>query len=130
MDRAEYKRRVEEELSALLLGPGRTARVLDQEEGSRRSRVRVEEVRLDAYGADEDTVVVLYRHLSHPECLFGYRMEVTELTSSGDDPSEIKPEFGPEIWTTIVWANFQEHVYGSLPGLPEDCNPDCIKWTG
>ncbi len=63
-------------------------------------------------------VVVLYRDLRRPERLFGWRMEATEA------------EDEPEIWTTIVWANFREHVIGTPHGLPAECSDGGITWTG
>jgi hypothetical protein len=77
----------------------------------------VEEVRLEG-PSGEGMVAVLYRDLRRPECLFGWRMEATG------------PEYEPDIWATIVCANFLEHVIGTPHGLPAECSGEGITWTG
>jgi hypothetical protein len=62
-------------------------------------------------------IIVLYRDLRRPECLFGWSREAQEAEE-------------PEIWTTIVWANFHEHVIGSPYGLPAECRKEGNMWTG
>ena len=89
------------------------AKTLDRDTGS---RIVVEEVRLED-SSDEAMVVVLYREHRRPECLFGWRMEAMEAME-------------PELWTTIVWANFIEHVIGTPYGLPAKCSEEGITWTG
>ena len=76
----------------------------------------VEEVRLED-SSNEGMVVVLYRDLRRPERLFGWRM------------GAIEPEEDQEMWTMMVWANFQEHVIGTPYGLPAECSEEGITWT-
>jgi hypothetical protein len=115
MERGEYQARVLGELRWRLLDSDGRAKTLDREGTG--SRVVVEEVRLGD-PSDGGMVVVLYRDLRRPECLFGWRMEAME------------PEDETEIWATIVWANFLEHVIGTPHGLPAECSGKGITWTG
>ena len=114
MERSEYQARILRELRQRLLDPDGRAKTLDREGTG--SRVVVEEVRLEG-PSGEGMVVVLYRDLRRPECLFGWRMEAME------------PEYEPDIWATIVWANFQEYVIGTPYGLPAECSDEGITWT-
>ena len=115
MERSEYQARVIGELRWLLLDLDGRAKTLDRE--STRSRIVVEDVRLEG-SSGEGMVVVLYRDHRRPECLFGWRMETMEAENE------------PELWTTIVWANFIEHVIGTPYGLPAECSDEGITWTG
>jgi hypothetical protein len=115
MDRNEYQTQVVGELRQLLLDPNGRPRPLEREGTA--SRVVVVEVRLEDSSLEGVVVVVLYRDLHRPECLFGWRMEAME------------PENEPDVWTTIVWANFQEHVIGTPYGLPAECSEEGITWT-
>ena len=114
MERSEYQARVVGELRRLLLDFDGRAKPLDEGTGS---PVVVEEVRLED-SSDEGRVVVLYRDHRRSECLFGWRMEAMEAENE------------PELWTTIVWANFIEHVIGTPYGLPAKCSDEGITWTG
>ena len=119
MERDEYQARILGVLRWRLLGLDGRAKTLDREGAG--SRIVVEEVRLEGpsgEGSDEEMVAVLYRDLRRPECLFGWSMEAME------------PENEPEIWATIVWANFPEHVIGTPHGLSAECSEDGITWTG
>jgi hypothetical protein len=115
MERSEYQAQVVGELRRLLLDPDGRPKPLGREGTA--SRVVVEEVSVKDF-SDGGAVVVLYRDLRRPECLFGWCMEALE------------PEVEPDIWTTIVWANFQEHVIGTPYGLPAGCSDEGITWTG
>ena len=77
----------------------------------------VEDVRIEYCSDGQAVIIVLYRDLRRPECLFGWSREAREAEE-------------PEIWTTIVWANFHEHVIGSPYGLPAECRQEGIIWTG
>jgi len=114
MERSDYHRHVLSELRQLLLGPHGRPKPLGNE--GTEERVVVEDVRMENYPAGE-IVIVLYRELLRPECLFGWSMETQEAEEK-------------EIWTRIVWANFLEHVIGSTHGLPAECSKEGITWTG
>ena len=114
MERSEYQARMLGELRRRLLDPDGRAKTLDREGTG--SRVVVEEVRPEG-PSGEGMVAVLYRDLRRPECLFGWRIEAME------------PEDEPDIWATIVWANFLEHVTGTPHGLPAGCSEEGITWT-
>ncbi len=88
-------------------------------------KITVEEARLETSSTGPGMIVVLYRDLKRPECLFGWRREALEPTR----PGEPFPIIGPEIHATIVSANFGEYIEGTPHGLPEDCSPDGVNWT-
>ncbi len=115
MEPSEYRALVVGELRRRLLDPDGGAKTPGREDPE--GRVVVEEVRLGD-PPNEGMVVVLYRDVRRPGCLFGWRMEAVE------------PEDEPEIWTTVVWANFREHVIGTPHGLPAKCSEEGITWTG
>jgi hypothetical protein len=123
--RTAYERHLIKELSKQLLGPEGQALRLG-EEGTA-SRVLGEEVLLDASSPEASEVVILYRDLQRPACRFGWRMDAVEWTSPDRDPLLVSD---PDIWTTIMWANFREHIIGSPRGLPKSCLPERITWTG
>jgi hypothetical protein len=79
--------------------------------------VVVEDVRMECCSDGQAMITVQYRDLRRSECLLGWSREVQEAEE-------------PEIWTTIVWANFHEHVIGSPYGLPAECRKEGIMWTG
>jgi hypothetical protein len=114
VQRAEYEQTVLRKLRRILLNPNKQTR--GREDGGLGEKIRVEEVRLDT-SEPEHKVVILFRDLDHPECLFGFDMEAIEWHEPGYDLRFLDPE----IWTTIVWANFQERIV-SQP-LPEGCSP-------
>ena len=123
MERKDYQERVLRGLRRWLLGPeGGPGRLRDEGTGA---WVLIEEVRLFASGEAAGEIVVFYRDLERPGCLFGWRMEAVEpVAQDGSPPSD------PESWTTVVGANFAEHVIGTPRGLPEGCSPEGVTWTG
>jgi predicted esterase YcpF (UPF0227 family) len=114
VQRAKYEQTVLRELRKILLNPNKQPG--RREEGGLADKIRVEEVRLETSELDHK-VVILFRDLDRPQCLFGYEMEAIEWHEPGYDLRFLDPE----IWTTIVWANFQERIV-SQP-LPEGCSP-------
>lgn len=114
MQRAEYEQTVLRELRSILLNPNNQTR--RREVGGLGEKIRVEEVRLDT-SEPEHKVVILFRDLDRPECLFGFDMEAIERHEPGYDLRFLDPE----IWTTIVWANFQERIV--TQPLPKGCSP-------
>lgn len=122
MDTVEYETTVLADLRKTLLSSWRQEGA--QYEGSTEQRVLVEEVRLETASTGPNMISILYRDRRRPECLFGWQVEAVEPTSPTDVSS-----LGPELWTTIIWANFTEYVEGSPDGLPDDCLQDGITWT-
>lgn len=114
MERSDCHNHVLAELRRLLLGLDGRPKPLGGE--GTQERVVVEDVRMEDYPEGE-MVIVLYRGLLRPECLFGWGMEAQGAEEQ-------------EIWTTIVWANFCEHVIGSPRGLPAECRQEGITWMG
>jgi len=72
MERSDYHNHVLAELRRLLLGPGGRPKPLGSE-GSE-ERVVVEDVRMEDYPEGE-MLIVLYRDLLRPKCLFGWGMD-------------------------------------------------------
>ncbi|AHY45981.1 Hypothetical Protein RradSPS_0698 [Rubrobacter radiotolerans] len=105
------------ELRPLLLKPeeGRTG---TENEYSGRN-YRVEDVYLDAESFGRPLLVILYTSEMSPGCTFGYRIAAEDLI----------PDLEASLQTTIVWANFLEHVEGSAEGLPKECSTEAINWT-
>lgn len=110
-DRPEYERRVVGWLRGHLLGekpgtfhPGRG--------------IGVEDVRLERSGK-ESSVVVTFRDLKRPECLFGRREDAVGPSEPWEDPYRD----APEGWAEIVAINLQEDVEAKGRGLPRKCYP-------
>ena len=78
--------------------------------------VRVEDVRIKP-STEGRAVVILFRDLNRPECLFGYAWD--HLETMADDA---------EIDATIAWANWEEEIYAAGYGLPKECSPEGINW--
>ena len=108
----EYEHTLLNELRRILLGPEKQARRTESEN----PRVWVEDVRIDAFG-EVRTVVILFRDIDRPECLFGYAWG--SLDELEDDPY---------ISCTIVWANWEEEIYAAGYGLPEECSSEDVNW--
>lgn len=123
MGRIEYERRAVEALRQRLLGPGGKAKKFGEEGTS--SRILVEDVRIET-APTGNLIVILYRDLDRPDCLFGWRIEAMEPVSPAQHPGPAHPE----EWAIIVSANFQEHILGTPYGLPKNCSPKGINWTG
>jgi hypothetical protein len=95
-----------------LLEPKRQARrELD------RPRIRVEDVRIDTFKGERD-VVILFRDLDRPECLFGFAWGLMGVLEDDE-----------YFDATICWANFDETLYAADLGLPEECSPEGINWV-
>lgn len=120
MERAEYEQKVLRELRGRLLGPNGQPKSF--EATGPRERIQVQEVRLDT-SEPEHRIIITFRDLDRAECLFGFDMEAIEWRQPGYDPHFLDPE----IWTTIVWANFQERIVGEP--LPVDCSPGETTWV-
>ncbi len=114
MNKAEYEQQVLQKVQRSLA-----------DDESLKQRITVEEVRLETSSTPPSMIVILYRDLKRPECLFGWRREAVEPTRPEEEPFII----GPGIHATIVSANFEEYIEGTPYGLPEDRSPDTINWT-
>lgn len=114
MQRDEYEQTVLRELRRILLNPNKQTKRRD--DGGLGEKIRVDEVRLDT-SEPEHNVGILFRDLDRPECLFRFAMQAIEWHEPRYDLRPLEPE----IWTKIVWANFQERIVS--PPLPEGCSP-------
>lgn len=103
--------------------------------GHASKRILVEDVHLEAGGQYGDEVVVLFREVGRPHCLFGYRREAYEPPPADQpdwkwDESNDPQGEGPQVAADMIFAHLQERVEASDMGLPEDCNPNSITWIG
>ncbi len=130
MQTTEYERIVLWELRQILLEPGGQAENLERRGGTHEG-VRVEEVRLDESGPEHE-IVVLFRDLGRPKCLFGYRIEALEtpdILREGSNPY-LDPSSAPRGWAENVWVLFEEEVFAFGRGLPNDRSPEGVTWVG
>jgi hypothetical protein len=67
--------------------------------------IRVEEVLLDEKAIGEGEIVILFRDLSRPKCLFRMRMEAVEPESSLDLAYA-------DVWAGVIKANLEEAIVG------------------
>lgn len=125
--REEYERRVLRTLRKELIEGGYKG----QPGGS--ARITVEDVRLDI-SRPKHLVIILFRDKTRPGCLFGYRSPAIEV--------EIEPSadhivldsqggyWGPEEWASVITVtHFEEQVWSTTLGLPQDCDPGDITWV-
>jgi hypothetical protein len=114
-ERPEYERRVLGWLRGHLLGarPG----VFHPGGG-----VWIEDVQLVGAGKG-GSVVITFRGLDRPECLFGRKEGAVGPQGPWEDPYRD----APEGWAELVAINFQEDIVSS-PGLPRKCDPGSITW--
>ncbi len=110
--RVEYEHTLLSELRKVLLKPKSQAR-----RELEKPRTRVEDIRIDTFEVGRQ-VVILFRDLDRPECLFGFAWGPLEVLA---DTAEID--------ATICWANFDETLYASDLGLPKECSPEGINWV-
>lgn len=101
--------------------------------GQGSKRILVKEVYLEKGGGYGDNVIILFREVSRPPCLFGYRTEACEPPPTHqpdwkwDERNDPQGE-GPQVSAEMIFANLQERVEASDMGLPEDCKPEQITW--
>lgn len=101
--------------------------------GSGKKQITVDEVRLEP-GEPEDQVVILFREVARPYCLFGYRAPAREDIDPQVTEEQRKawydPEgMGPQVHADII-ANgwLREHIEAADMGLPANCDPHNITW--
>lgn len=125
----QYKRIVLRELRRELLDSGGRARHL-KAWGETHKGLRVEEVRLEDSGGG-DKVVILFRDLGRPECLFGFEapsVEPDQLGPDGTPRNYYTLEDAALSHATVVRVNFEEEIHAAGYGLPKECTPDGINW--
>lgn len=106
----------------------------DPEIGPWKRRIVVEEVRLEAGEPEEsDLVVILFREVRRPQCIFGFRTYAREPTPPGalvwqknewDDPEGL----GPQTDADMIVARLREEVEAADIGSPMNCDPTGIAW--
>jgi hypothetical protein len=101
--------------------------------GQGSKRIQVEDVHLEPGGPYGDEIVLLFREVGRPHCLFGFRTDACEPPPADqpdwkwDESSDPQREF-PQGTAEMIFANLQEHVEASDMGLPANCNPDGVTW--
>lgn len=90
----------------------------------------IEDVRLEKGESGGDDVVIVFRAVGRPHCLFGFRMlarepVVPELQGKeSEDPEELTPI--AQGW--VIYANLMERIQAADMGLPKDCATEGITW--
>ncbi len=127
MQTAEHERVSLQELRHIIGEPGGQAENLERP-GTTHGGVRVEEVRLDA-SKPEHEVVVLFRDLARPRCLFGHRIEALETPDVLHERSNPYPDLASAArgWAGVAWVLFEEGVFSGY-GLPGDCSAKGVTW--
>jgi hypothetical protein len=97
-------------------------KLLEHPIGQGDKRISIEDVHLEKGEREGDTVVILFREVRRPRCVFGFRMETRE---PGIPPT---PDESPEGWGEVIFANLQERIEAVDMGLPEDCDSNSITW--
>jgi hypothetical protein len=102
--------------------------------GSGKRRIVVEEVRLEAVEPEAgDSVVILFREIRRPQCLFGFLTRARESSTPGafewqrnvwDNPEGE----GPQVDADMIAARLREEVEAADIGLPEKCDATGITW--
>lgn len=81
--------------------------------------INIEEIRLDTSGTDP-MIVVLFRNLEYPECIFGRSMDAVEPVPVNEEPMD------REIWNSVLWANFMEVMFSERVRQRQDCSNGVI----
>lgn len=124
---SEYKQIVLRELRRQLLDSGGHDRRL-QVWGDTHKGLWLDEVRISVSGEE---ILVLFRDLGRPECLFGFKassVEPEQLGPGSTPCSYYTLEDAAVSYATLVRVNFEEEVYAAGYGLPKYCAPDSINW--
>jgi hypothetical protein len=123
--RAEYEGTVLHELTRMLFDPKKQAERIERDQ----PRIRVEDVRLDTSEA-EHGIVILFRDLDRPGCLFGWEVDAMPDSDVLDDDKAAFADWrdAAEFYATIIWANWEERIYAFSSGLPEECSSEGINW--
>lgn len=97
--------------------------------GQGEKRIVVDEVRLEQGRPEGDMVVILFREVRRPQCIFGFRMELHEPGRPVLNTLDGREIEDPDSWANVIFANFQERIEAADMGLPEDCDPAGITWV-
>jgi hypothetical protein len=87
-------------------------------------QITVEEVRLKQ---EDGELVITFRAVQYPDCLFGFRTSASPHQVIKPDGSLVLDN-DPEGNAEIIYANLQEHVEAADMGLPKNCDPNSINW--
>jgi len=90
----------------------------------------VEDVLLENGEAEGKDIVILFREVERPYCLFGFRMFAREPVEPGRQWKEIEDPEGraPIGHGTVIYGNLMEQIQAANMGLPEECEPDGVTW--
>jgi hypothetical protein len=104
-------------------------RLLEQEPGiwSGDEQIRIEDVRLEPRNAEGDELVILFRDVQRPHCLFGFRTDPSPPQVLTADGSLVLDE-DPEGLAEILYVNLKESVEAADMGLPKECIDNGVTW--
>jgi hypothetical protein len=92
--------------------------------------ILIEDIRLEKGDAEGDDIVIVFRDVDHPHCLFGFCMFAREPVAPEQQWKESEDPEGraPMGHGTVIYGNFMEHLQAADMGLPEDCDTEGITW--
>ncbi len=116
-----YKERVRDWLQQRLCGR-------DSGIWSGSTQIIVDKVSLEQ-GEKGEVIVVLFRVLQRPDCLFGFRTDPSPPLVLEPDGTTTLDE-GPEGHAEVIYVNLKERVEAADMGLPNTCAEKDITWIG
>ncbi len=96
--------------------------------GQGNKSITIDEVRLEEGGPEGDTVVILFRELGRPHCVFGFRTLAHEPTPQLLPDGRRGEIDDAEGWAFVIMVNLREHIEAADMGLPGDCDANGITW--
>ncbi len=92
--------------------------------------ILVEDVHLEQGEPEGEDIVILFREVQRPHCLFGFRMVAREPVEPEQQWKEEEDPEGraPIGHGTVIYGNLMEHIQAADMGLPDECDPDGITW--
>ena len=92
--------------------------------------ILVEDVYLEKGESQGEDIIILFREVERPSCLFGFRMLAREPIEPERQWREIEDPEGqaPIGHGTVIYGNLMEHIQAADMGLPKECDPYGITW--
>jgi hypothetical protein len=103
--------------------------VNDPQVGQGDRRVTIDDVRLEQKQASDQEVIILFREVRRPQCIFGFRAVAHEPTPQFMSDGRLGDVNDPEGWAAVIYANFRERIEALDMGLPEQCSEQGITWV-
>ncbi|HLZ62334.1 MAG TPA: hypothetical protein VKR06_35770 [Ktedonosporobacter sp.] len=101
--------------------------------GSEARRIAVDKVSLELGGTEGYWIVILFREIQRPHCLFGFRTLAREplppnLSERQQKTYDDSDGEGPQVDADMIAARLREHIEAADMGLPQNCDSDGITW--